>query len=122
MKWKVFSFYILILSWALYDRLVIYGWNTNLVVFYYSTFYLFILFWMYQTFKMIKNVRESIYFLVLAWPVFFRLILTLLSINHTREQYNNLVNNQYLDFATWGILIIFLINQTWKKLQRLRQC
>lgn len=117
MKGKINSVFLLLLSFAIYDKLVKYTteFPVNLVVFYYVSFYSFVIYTIYKMYnEAVLNFDKSILF-ILACPFSLRLFLNLAAINKTRDQYNDLVSNEFIDFFTWGFLIIGVISMLWAK-------
>ncbi len=105
------SFFLLLLSFALYDTLVkgAEEFPVNLVVFFYCSVYLFILYTIWLVYQETKDFLTRIVLGVLMAPFVLRIGLNLVALVGSRNQYNQLVSNKYLDIASWLILIAVLI-------------
>ena len=117
MKIKVLSVFILLLSFAVYDKYGTSEWNTNLVVMYYVIFHGFAVFWIWEIYKSTRNKLDRAVLIVLSLPFFLRIILTLLAIGKSRDEYNGLVSNSIIDYVTWIALACLLILIVWRKYQ-----
>jgi len=117
MNSKIISLYILLSCFAIYDKAVkiIAVWNTNIVVFFYVSFYSFILFVMYKWYNEARLSIDRTIIIILSLPFILRIVLNLLSIGRSRAQYNSLVSNEIIDISTWGFLAVILTVILWKK-------
>ncbi len=115
MATKIVSFFILLLSFAVYDKYGTIEWNTNFVVLYYVVFYGFVVFWIWETYKSARNKLDRSILIVLSLPFVLRIFLNLLAVGRDRDIYNSLVSNQYIDLLTWVTLMVFLTMILWGK-------
>ena len=111
MKKKILAIYLLLLSWAVYDSLIklIDGFPVNLVIFFYVSFYLFALFWIYTTWKEVRHKKDKRILAALSLPLVMRVILNIFAVGKDRAGYNALVSNHYIDTVTWTTLVIVLV-------------
>lgn len=114
---RIISVFALLLCFALYDTLVkkAQGFPVNLVAFFYCSLYCFIAFVLWDWRKSERNKFDRKILTVAILPFLLRIILNLLSINQSREVYNNLVSNQYIDYFSWITLMGILIIMLWQK-------
>ena len=114
---KISSFFLLLICLALYDNLVknITEYSVNLDVFYHSSIFTFILFWMWIQWKESVFRIDKRVLILLSIPFIVRIILNLLSINQEYEKYSSLVSNSTIDYITWMSLSSLLILISWQK-------
>ena len=112
---KITSFFILILSWVIYDTFGTNEWVTEFVVIYYSVFYGFILFWMSRVYLEAKLKIDRNILLMLHITVLLKLVMELSSIGLTRDEYDLRTQNSFIDLLTWLALGILLIIALWEK-------
>ena len=92
-----------------------------MVIMYQIVFYGFILFWMYEQFKISKVKFDKVALVVLSFPVLIRFVLELSAIGMTRQEYYLRTSNEYIDFITWGFLIVLLTIALWARFIQLRR-
>lgn len=112
---RITTFFLLILSWAIYDKFGVPDWSTNWVVFFFTSFYGFALYWLFETWNLAKGWLYKAVLLAIFFAISARLLPQLLSIGKSRGEYNQLVSNQVTDFVTWLILLLMLISVLWAK-------
>ena len=114
---KIASFFLLLICLAVYDNLVknITEYSVNLDVFYHSSIFTFVLFWMWIQWKESIFKLDKRVLMVLSIPFILRISLNLLSINKNYSEYSALVSNQYIDYITWMSLSALLILVSWQK-------
>jgi ABC-type Mn2+/Zn2+ transport system permease subunit len=120
---KITSFFLLLIALAIYDNLVknISEYSVNLDVFYHSSIFTFILFWIWIQWKESIFKLDKRVLIVLAIPFILRIGLNLLSINKSYSEYSDLVSNRYIDYTTWLTIVILLILILWEKYITIRQ-
>ena len=111
MKKKIISYFLVLLSLAVFDKAVKYVdvFSVNLSVQYNGSLMLFIgfvgLVWSTET----RNKFERKLLIVLSSAFMLRFILNLIAINATLEKYSAIVNNNYIDAATWFLLVVAIV-------------
>ena len=114
---KISSIFLLLVCLALYDNLVknITEYSVNLDVFYHSSIFTFILFWIWIQWKESVFRIDKRVLIILSIPFILRIGLNLLSINKNYSEYSALVSNRYIDYTTWLTIVILLILILWEK-------
>ncbi len=114
---KISSIFLLLVCLALYDNLVknITEYSVNLDVFYHSSIFTFILFWIWIQWKESVFTIDKLILIILSIPFIVRIGLNLLSINKNYSEYSALVSNRYIDYTTWCTVVILLILILWEK-------
>ena len=112
---KIISVFLLLLAFAVYDTLIkrIGGFPVNLVVFFYCSIYGFVVFTIYSI--EVRSKFDKKVLTILSLPFLLRIVLNLLAIGKDRQEYNNLVSNEYIDYVTWMSLSLLLILALWQK-------
>ena len=114
---KISSIFLLLICLAIYDNLVknVTEYSVNLDVFYHSSIFTFILFWIWIQWKESVFRIDKRVLIILSIPFILRIGLNLLSINKNYSEYSALVSNRYIDYTTWLIIVILLIQLLWEK-------
>ena len=112
---KLISVFLLLLCFAIYDTLIkrIGGFPVNLVVLFYCSIYVFVVFTIYAI--EVRSKFDKKVLIILSLPFILRIVLNLLAIGKSRQEYNNLVSNEYIDYVSWMSLSILLILVLWQK-------
>ena len=112
---KVASIFLLLLCFAIYDSLIksIGGFPVNLVIFFYCSIYMFVVFMIYTI--EVRSKFDKKVLMILSLPFLLRIVLNLLAIGKTRHEYNDLVSNAYIDYVSWMTLSVLIILVLWQR-------